>query len=541
MRVVILDGYIDEPSNLGVPPFISPYPRYLAGAILEAGHECFYLTIDQVRGGARLKGDILAAISGPIVPGKYIRGMPASEKELLKIASSFKGAKVLGGPLSRFKKYSKDLAEVFDYVARRDLDSCVHDLLMSGEFDDRDRTMEEWDRWGVLGAKIARKHPDFPEPLIAELDMSKGCVRYLTGGCSFCVEPMYGPPRFRRTDAIIAEVKELAMLGVVNFRLGGTADIFSYMADGVGKTATPRPNATAIKELLSGIRDAAPGLKILHTDNADPAMIATHPNEAMTILKEIITHTTPGNILSLGMETADPAVVKANNLNASPEISLKAIETVNSVGRERGENGMPRLLPGLNFVIGLDGESPRTFELNLKFLKDVLGKGLLVRRVNIRQVSPVRREFDLKHRRKFRSFKDHVRAQFDHEMLKLVVPNGTILKDVYTEIMEGKTTFGRQVGTYPLLIGIPYPIDIGQFIDVKITGHGQRSVTAIEYPLDVNHAPLSAIATIPGIGAKRAARILRARPFKNKKDFSTCLDDPVIADEAASYLDLPAK
>ncbi|TLZ60776.1 MAG: radical SAM protein, partial [Methanobacteriota archaeon] len=80
MKVVVLDGYVDEPSNFGVPPYISPYPRYLTGAVTDAGHSWEYLTIDQVRAGRPIRGDILALISGPIVPGKYLRGLPISDR-----------------------------------------------------------------------------------------------------------------------------------------------------------------------------------------------------------------------------------------------------------------------------------------------------------------------------------------------------------------------------------------------------------------------------------------------------------------------------
>ena len=97
MRVVVLDGYVDEPSNFGVPPYISPYPRYLAGAVADAGHDWDYVTIDQARAGRALGGDVLAVISGPIVPGKYLRGLPISEKEILHHARAFEGPRVLGG------------------------------------------------------------------------------------------------------------------------------------------------------------------------------------------------------------------------------------------------------------------------------------------------------------------------------------------------------------------------------------------------------------------------------------------------------------
>jgi len=98
-----------------------------------------------------------------------------------------------------------------------------------------------------------------------------------------------------------------------------------------------------------------------------------------------------------------------------------------------------------------------------------------------------------------------VRTEIDHTMLARVVPEGTVLRDVYTEMHEGKITFGRQVGTYGLLVGVPYELPLNRFVDLKVTSHGQRSLTAVQYPFDVNTATLRAISALPGIGAKRAA------------------------------------
>src|SRR5206468_64298 len=83
----------------------------------------------------------------------------------------------------------------------------------------------------------------------------------------------------------------------------------------------------------------------------------------------------------------------------------------------------------------------------------------------------------------------------------------------------GHVTYGRQIGTYPILVGLPYRTGMDRFVDVRVVSHGQRSLTAVEYPLDVNHAPLAAISALPGIGAKRAARIVRARPFDSPHAF----------------------
>jgi len=212
---------------------------------------------------------------------------------------------------------------------------------------------------------------------------------------------------------------------------------------------------------------------------------------------------------------------------------------VNAVGRERGGSGMPILLPGLNFVAGLDGETRRSFDLNLAFLKHLLEEDLWVRRINIRQVRPVRREFEPTGLyREFRRFKEAVRTTIDHEMLRRVVPEGTVLRDVFLELQDGHVTYGRQIGTYPILVGLPYRTGMDRFVDVRVVSHGQRSLTAVEYPLDVNRAPLAAISALPGIGAKRAARIVRARPFDSLPAFVASLDDPAAGDRVAPFLGL---
>ena len=52
LKISILDGYVDEPTCLGVPPYISPYPRYIAGAVwqFDKSANISYLTIDVVNG-----------------------------------------------------------------------------------------------------------------------------------------------------------------------------------------------------------------------------------------------------------------------------------------------------------------------------------------------------------------------------------------------------------------------------------------------------------------------------------------------------------
>jgi len=543
VRVTILDGYVDEPSCLGVPPYISPYIRYAAGAIRDAGHEYQYLTIDQWREGHEIKGEILLIITGAVVPGRYLRGMPISFNEFHKITSTFRGIKILGGAAASYgigqgggKEPRKSDGQV-DYAAKKDVDAFIFDFL-NGEVNDRRRNTNEWKKWSVLGADMVEYHPDFPNPLIVEIETFRGCTRYINGGCSFCMEPLFGKPIMRNATDIVNEIKILYDMGVKNFRLGCQSCFYSYDAKGTGKSELPEPNVNAIKKLLGGIRKNAPALNVLHIDNVNPSVVAEYPEKAIEITELIKQYCTPGNTAAFGMESADMEVIRKNNLSATPEEVMKAIEIINEIGRERGDNGMPYFLPGLNILYGLPGESTDTYKKNYNFLKSVIDKGLLLRRVNIRQVVPMRIKKVKINKKKFREFKRMVDENINRPMLERIVPYGTVLKNVFLEINKGNATFGRQVGSYPLLICLPYKESVGKFVDVKIKDYGYRSVTGIEYPLKINHSSMKALENLPGIGKKRAVRIMANRPFKNFKELDEIMDSSFNKEEIKNWISL---
>ena len=297
-----------------------------------------------------------AVIGGALVPGKYLRTMPASIKELNTLAEQIPGTKILGGPVARFGPKGDRPQQVstkkYDYLSVGDTDAFIFDLLGGRKPAQRKRTAEEWNEWPVLGAAAIMQHPDFPTPLIAEIETYRGCIRYAHGGCSFCIEPQYGKPQFRSIASIVSEVKALSDSGLHNFRLGAQTCFFSYDPD--ADNGDYLPNPAAIEKLLGQIRKNAE-VNILHIDNVNPAVIAENPEAATQIVKSIVKHCTPGNVAALGMESADPAVIKANNLNSTPEQVFRAIEIINRHGAARGENGMPHILPGINFLGGLKG------------------------------------------------------------------------------------------------------------------------------------------------------------------------------------------
>ncbi|MGC9554527.1 MAG: radical SAM protein [Thermoplasmatota archaeon] len=539
--ITILDGYTDEPSCLGVPPYIAPSVRYAGGAIASAGHQWQYRTIDQWRSGASIDGDTLLVIAGALVPGRYLRGMPISYNELKKIAESFSGTVILGGASARYGlgrgggKTARAVTSLVDYAASGDVDAFIYDFLYA-DVRQRQRTLREWREWSAAGSQVVTHHPDFPQPLVAEIETFRGCPRYITGGCSFCMEPEIGKPTMREVEDIVAEVQALYQCGVRNFRLGGQSCFYSYGAHGMGRTEVPEPDVGTIKKLLTSIHQVAPQLHVLHTDNANPAVLSEHPEKARKITELIVAYCTAGNTAALGMETADERVIEENNLNATPEQTLKAIEIINEKGKKRGRNGLPAFLPGINILYGLPGESTATYAKNLKFLHSVKEAGWWLRRVNIRQVVAIRLPRIPVNPHLFYKFKKTVNEQINRPLLQKIVPYGTVLRDVFLEINRGNTTFGRQSGSYPLLVCLPYKKPLRTWTDVKILDHGYRSVTGIEYPLSINKASLDALSQLPTVGLKRAARIIQHRPFGTTEEVQKALDKQFDIQDVASWI-----
>ena len=556
-RIVLFDGYVDEPANFGVPPYLSPHARYLAGAAKAADPECDvrYLTIDEwrrrsVKNDLVRKADVLVMIAGALVPGKYLRGTPVSFREAEDIARLVPGETMIAGASALYgfgrggglpPAGREEMDRVFTYRARLHADALLHDVLAGAVTSrsvggNRKRTFTEWRDWSVRGAFVVRDHPDHPQPLTAELDTYHGCVRYVNGGCAFCMEPKEGKPQFRPIEDVLSEVAALAAHGVRNFRVGGQACFYSYHAKGLGETPTPEPDPVAIEALLKGIHAACPDLHTLHLDNVDPAVVAENPEASREVTKLVVRYMTDGNIAAFGLESADPAVKEANNLNAGADTVLEAAAIINEHGRLRGPNGFPAFLPGLNFIAGLPGETAQTYELNKAFLREYLARGLWARRINIRKVVLNGEEASHVDQRRFLDFKDFVRKGVDQPLLRAMFPPGTVLKRVFTEQLDGKTTFGRPIGTYAMLVGIPYELPTETWVDVAITDYGFRSLTGIAIPFPVNKANLKALEALPGVGKKRAVRLSLKRPFRSAADVEKALDDPAVAKVVAPLL-----
>ncbi|MGB1897599.1 MAG: radical SAM protein [Candidatus Poseidoniaceae archaeon] len=555
---LILDGYEDEPAAFGVPPYVGFHIRYVCGVLEQHKIDYTYTTIDQWRlSSQQEREDLLrttegfVCIAGAVVPGRYIRGTPISRKESTElirllprdIPALFGGWAVRGWKQQGWLPLRSNL-----FLAVQDTDATLNQFLKNGTWKHERRNAAEWTTWAQLGAtsKAVTHHPDLGTdekkgPLTYEVEVYQGCVRFKRG-CKFCIEPKKGIPIWRTPEDIIREVKLAHDSGVQHVRLGGMTDTYTYMAEGVKDLEYPIPNPEPIAQLLHGLREDD-RLGILHTDNGNPSIIAENIEPSTEITKTLVETLSDGAVLSFGLESADPSVHAANWLNCDAQQLKTALRLINQYGRGRGERGLPKLLPGLNFIAGLNGERPETYDMNLNLLRELRNEGLLLRRINIRQVEG--EGFQEIPQSEFKQFKSAVRETIDTPLLQELFPLGHVLRDVHWETHDGRTrlpvhlteehtgkhihgraglTFGRQIGAYPILIGVPYHIPLESSSNIMITGHGARSITGVEVGLDINSVTEKQLEAIPGIGKKGAWNLISARARLKRKETAPSLE-----------------
>ena len=566
---LVLDGYEDEPAAFGVPPYVGFHIRYVCGVLEQHKIDYTYLTIDQWRllseeERANHLRDLegFVCIAGAVVPGRYIRGTPISRKESTEliralprnIPALFGGWAVRGWKQQGWLPLRSNL-----FLAVQDTDATLNGFLKTGSWKHERRSSEQWTSWAQYGAKskAVLQHPDLgteekPGPLTYEVEVYQGCVRFKRG-CKFCIEPKKGVPIWRTPEDIIQEVKLAHDAGVQHVRLGGMTDTYTYMAEGVKELEYPIPNPEPIAKLLHGLREDE-RLNILHTDNGNPSIIAENIEPSTEITKTLVETLSDGAVLSFGLESADPNVHAENWLNCDSNQLKSALRLINQYGRERGERGLPKLLPGLNFIAGLNGERTETYDMNLNLLQELRNEGLLLRRINIRQVEGD--GFQEIPEDDFKRFKSAVRDTIDSPLLQELFPLGHVLKDVHWETHDGRTrlpvhlseehtgdsvhgraglSFGRQIGAYPILIGVPYHIPLESTSNIMITGHGARSITGVETGLNINTVTEKQLEAIPGIGKKAAWNLISSRAKLMRKQENPSLE--AIFDAAKVNLD----
>lgn len=290
--------------------------------------------------------------------------------------------------------------------------------------------------------------------------------------CSFCNEPVKAAAvDFRSVDDVLDEISRLSAAGVRNFRLGQQTCFFSYQ----------HRNLAQIEHLLAGVREVCPDVEVLHIDNADPLAVASPAGARIAGL--VAEYCTEGNCAPMGVESFDPVVVARNALTCTPEILLRAVEQVNAAGAERGPGGLPKLLPGLNLIYGLPGETHRTHLANLTWLVKILDTGLLCHRTNVRQArvypgTPLAAMVEqdpppsIEHFATWKADLDHV---WDQPMKTRVYPTGLTVTGLHSFFVTSRGTWFRRLGSYSIQIVEPdVALPIYHPAELTITGHAPR-------------------------------------------------------------------
>jgi len=493
--VAILDCYTVEPSGLGVPPYLSTYVREAYSALSTAYPDSLvqYLTIDDVRwclndGNAYVApplsdaltysatgnrehaikilhdAAIVLVIAGDAVPSVHLHASNGTVEEIVRALACARGRRVLFGPLATYALAAPGTyAGLFDALHTHTVTS---EDVLSGSRSAAPYARLRTDRHSYAGLVDQLTW----EP-IAEIELYRGCTRRKF--CTFCNEPVKaGVVDFRDVADVLDEVNHLTAAGLRNFRLGQQTCFFSYQ----------RRDVAQIERLLAGIRESCTNLAVLHIDNADPLAVASPSGARIASL--IAKYCTEGNCAPMGIETFDPIVVERNALTCSPEILMRAIEHVNTAGAGRGPGGLPVLLPGLNLVYGLPGETHATHLANLTWLARILDTGMMCHRTNVRQAraypgTPLAAAAPepLPSADHMTTWKADIDETWDRPMKLRVYPSGLQVKNVHSFFVTSRGTWFRRLGSYSIQIVEPdTALPLYVTADLTVTGHASRYI-----------------------------------------------------------------
>lgn len=495
-EVVILDCYTDEPSGYGVRPYLGTHQIHLSQALSHKGVAHTYMTIDDLRyaKGARSNGvdnigvlnitrnaenalDIVRnartiyIVMGCFVQYEYFACKPPTADEVSGFLADSLAKKVLFYVMGTSNEIDRSFRE-----------SQLATMLSEIEVGNTYRHVLEGPaqvtgghiapNYGLLDA-ISSARPslvdDLLAPVIAEIETGTGCN---TPTCYFCIESARSPKiRYRSAASIVKQVKSLYDCGVRHFRLGRQPNFFHY----------GRHDVDELERLLAGIRAVCPELKMLHIDNVNIVDVVGRTGRDFTRL--VVEYCTSGNIAPFGIESFDDSVREASGVIGSAAQVMEAIAIVNEYGAARGPDGLPRLLPGINLIYGLKGQTTETHAINISHLQEILRRGYMTRRLYYRSVTrPTGVSFgeeaidDVAAYR--RNFEEIVR-EFVLPMQELVYPEGGTIRDLMEVRNDGHSSQLRTFGTCSSRYRVREPLERGFSYDVRVLGNaGYRLMNA---------------------------------------------------------------
>lgn len=463
-HTVILDCYTDEPSGYGVRPYLGTHQLHLSQALAARGIPHSYLTIDDLRycdravplnsqdtdltilnrtrNGDRAldilhKATTIYVVMGCFVDYSYFSAVPPRSAELYRYLMGTKARKilfyVLGIPnLSNADYDNSPLSTLFDHVEYGN----TYRFILE---DASPETSLVEPNYHLLDSIAGVEPPLLSQlrfPIIAEIETGSGCN---TATCSFCIEcarPQV--PTYRKADSIAKQVSTLYEAGVRHFRLGRQPNFYHFAYQ----------NVEEMRRLLASIRDQCPNLETLHIDNVNAVSVLTA--EGAEITKLIVRYCTSGNVAPLGIESFDPAVRAAIRKPGTSEQVMQAIERINEYGAERGPDGFPKFLPGVNLIYGLPGQTHDTRSINLEYLGRILAKGWSTRRLFFRRKtgpSGVSFAEAATSSEEYNAWHDEIVRDYVLPMQSRVYPDNVVLRGFREVVAKGGDSYIRTLGT----------------------------------------------------------------------------------------------
>ena len=465
-KTVILDCYTDEPSGYGVRPYLGTHQIHLAQALSYKKETFSYLTIDDLRYANGEKetentnirtlnttknaddaldivknAETIYIIMGCFVEYKYFSCEPPSIEEVYEFLRNAKARKilfyVLGVESNICANYpSTKLAQIIDQICIGNTYRFVLENSSSENF-----LLPNYNLLDTISSQPVHIIEQLRFPILAEIETGTGCN---TPTCSYCIEAKrHIRPTYREPDSIIKQINALYKSGVRHFRLGRQPNFFHYQYNSTEK----------LNKLLSGIREICPAIQTLHIDNVNMnSVVEPHGRE---FVKLVTKYCTDGNVAPFGIESFDDNVRRATHIFGSSDKIMKAIEIVNEYGSEIGANGFPKLLPGINLMHGLPGQTNNTHSVNMVFLEKIYRNNLQTHRLFYRYMTPAEGVISFKGNKDldyYNKCKKEIMDSFVIPMQNRVYPTGRQLNGFREVVFENGNSFLRALGTCSIKI-----------------------------------------------------------------------------------------
>ena len=179
----------------------------------------------------------------------------------------------------------------------------------------------------------------------AYLKIADGCRR----PCAFCAIPsIKGTAVSRSRERILADAKYLASQGVKEINLIAQ-DTTDYGHD--------RGEKDGLASLLEEITETIPEVPWLRILYAYPGYITDRLIELMAEKDQILPY------IDMPLQHADPAILKAMQRPANMDWVYQTVDKL--------RNRLPGLALRTTFIVGYPGESERSFEILLDFVKEI--------------------------------------------------------------------------------------------------------------------------------------------------------------------------